>query len=595
MLGFGRRKAEQAARRRRPAIGQVEGLEPRQLMAANPNNPHIQLSDGINYHYFPSLLRQDTRRTGTPALYFNHPIGTPARQLSFLDNDGKVLTGKDRQGDEWQITVHGPGAVIVTDATPNDGALDDDINTIQLVGTDPHRTVVTGQTTQSARVNTDGTVRFYHLIAEQGVKSIVLNGFTLSPTVVPTQEGQLFNEGPEIYLPNGVQLLQFHNIEAPIDLAFLDQPIDIIIGDANSPLPFAPTIRLASIFNTVFDSSLAANPPGVPQTTPTVNILVNGQLHGLEMVSSTSFPIEPAGQQFAFPISSVTGRTAVRALGAGRVKAVGSLRNTTLSRGAVPFQNGLSGMNRLRHLSVGGVTDGLGVDVSRGRIGRIKLIRGLGDPTGALTGAINFGVPEDKSGNAAFGLLGGQIVSRRLGGLKAGPANTVLQSVQDPDFAQQQRTNSTLFFSRPGRALTNAAIVTDGSDTHVTIVGDLQGSEIKAGANFASFTAGLEPVRAPSRIRPIRVKGNLIDSDVTSTYRTGPDRRYGTLDPVTGQTDDEAGNGLIQGELQHGALYETGGQTALSNTGVGFYARRKIGYLPPPQRPKRIHGVNTGL
>jgi hypothetical protein len=595
MFGFGRRRAERAIRRRRPAIGRVEGLESRQLMAANPLNPHIQLSDGINYHYFPTLLRQNTRETGTPPLYFNHPIGTPSRQLSFLDNDGKVLTGTDREGDAWQITVHGPGAVIVTDATPNDGALDDDINTIQLVGTDPRRTVVTGHTTGSARVITDGTVRFYRLISESGVKEIVLNGFTLSPTVAPTEEGQFFNEGPEIYLPNGVRLLQFHNIEAPIDLAFVDQPIDIVIGDANSPLRVRPTIRLDSIFNTVFDSAVPFNPPGVPQTTPTVNILVNGQLHGLEMVSSTSFPIEPAGFQFAFPTSSVTGRTAIRALGVGRVKAVGSLRNTTLSRNAVPFQNGLSGLNRLRRLEVGGVTDGLGVDVSRGRIGRIKLIRGLGDPTGALTGAVNFGVPEDKWGNAAYGLLGGQVVARSIRGIEAGPANTVLQSVQDPDFAQQRRTNSTLYFSRPGRALTNAAIVTDGSTSQVNIVGDLQGSEIKTGANFRSFTAGLEPVRAPSRIRPIRVKGNLIDSDVTSTYRTGPDRRYGTLDPATGQTDDEAGNGLIQGELVHGALYETGGQTALSNRGVGFYARRKIGYLPPPSRPKRVHGVNVGF
>ena len=39
-----------------------------------------------------------------------------------------MVTGRDREGDEWQITVHGPGAVIVTDATPNDGALDDDLN-----------------------------------------------------------------------------------------------------------------------------------------------------------------------------------------------------------------------------------------------------------------------------------------------------------------------------------------------------------------------------------------------------------------------------------------------------------------------------------
>lgn len=594
MSGFGRRRPDQPRGRRSTSIDRVEALEGRQLLAANPLNPHIQLPQGVNYHYLPSVLKHNTRETGVPALSYNHPIGTPARQLSFLDNDGKVLTGKDRQGDEWQIVVKGPGAVIVTDATPNDGALDDDISTIQLVGTDPNRTRVTGQVTSSARVVTDGVVRFNRLISETGVRSIVLNGFTLAPTTIPATD-QFANAGPEIYLPGGVRLLQFHNIEAAVDLAFGDQPIDVVIGDPNSPLPFAPTIRLDSIFNTVFDSTADATPAGIPQTTPTVNILVNGQLHGLDMVSSTAFPIDPAGIQSQFPQTSSTGRTAVRALGIGRVRAVGSLRNTSLSRSAVPFQNSLSGLDRLGSLSVGGKTDGLAVDVSRGRIGRIKLIRGLGDPTGALTGGTNVGAPENEWGNAAFGLLGGQVVARRLRRFQAGPANTVLQPVQDPDYAQQRRTNQTLYFSRAGRALTNSVVMTDGSQGEINVVGDLQGSEIKTGANFASFAAGLEPVRAPSQIRRVRIKGNLLDSDVTSTYRTGGDRRYGTIDPNTGQTDDEAGRGSMAGQLQHGARYETGGQTGLNNRGVGFFARRKIGYLPPPDAPKRIRNVNTGF
>src|SRR5262249_31479467 len=50
-----------------------------------------------------------------------------------FNNAGKVVSGRNRAGDKWVITVHGPGKVIVTDTTPNDGALDDDINTIQLV------------------------------------------------------------------------------------------------------------------------------------------------------------------------------------------------------------------------------------------------------------------------------------------------------------------------------------------------------------------------------------------------------------------------------------------------------------------------------
>jgi hypothetical protein len=100
-----------------------------------------------------------------------------------------VITGKDRQFNEYTITVHGPGVAIVSDVTPNDGVLADDIDTIQLVGTDPNRTYVTGQVTSSARIITDGTVRFNHLIAETGVASIILNGFTLSRTLSPQATG----------------------------------------------------------------------------------------------------------------------------------------------------------------------------------------------------------------------------------------------------------------------------------------------------------------------------------------------------------------------------------------------------------------------
>ena len=50
----------------------------------------------------------------------------------------------------------GPGKVIVTDTTPNDGALDDDINTIQLVGTNIHDSYVTGNVIESNLVQTGG-------------------------------------------------------------------------------------------------------------------------------------------------------------------------------------------------------------------------------------------------------------------------------------------------------------------------------------------------------------------------------------------------------------------------------------------------------
>lgn len=583
MMGFRRGRPDRAKPGRWRLGSDLESLESRQLLSA--------FSRFSYYH--PTVLSPAAASTRSALLYFNHPIGEGQRQLSYLDNDGKILTGMDRDGDQWQITVHGPGAVIVTDVTPNDGALDDELDTITIVGSDPERTFVTGQVTASARVITDGTVNFNRLFAENGVNHIVLNGFNLTQTVQPV-EGQPNNAGVEVYLPGGVKYLSFNNVEAQIDLAELNEPVDIVIGEATNPLRVAPTINIGSIFNTVFDSSTPESPAGTPPTEPSVNIIVNGQIRGLDIVSATKAPIESAGIEYAFfPNVGTTGRTAVRALGIDGLRSAGSARNFTASRDAIPFNDSFSGLDRLGHAAFGGVTDGLALDVQRGNIGRLTFLRGIGDPTGALSGGQNLGRPVTDWGNAAFGLLGGVIAANRIGQLEAGPANYVFQSVQDPEFAQIERTGTTTFFTRPGRALTNAIVMTSGDARRVTIVGDLQGSEIKTGADYASYLRGLEPVRSPSAISPIRVKGSLIDSVISATYRA-TNGIYGDINEATGTSDDVAGPGVIRGTLQQGGLFRGSFDTALANQGTGFFARQKLGgYLPPPSQPIRIHGVNV--
>ncbi len=613
MRPFRRRRPDRVHPARHRLESGLEQLESRQL-----------LSNALPKILTPTLLIPNNGVGTTAAVFANHPTGTNQRALSFLDNDGKILTGKDRQGNEWQITVHGPGAVIVTDATPNDGALDDDINTIQLIGTDPNLTYVTGNVVASPRLETDGTVVFNHLISENGVASIVLNGFNLARTVTPPiDQTQTI---PEIDLPGGVRYLQFNNIIAPVSTGTngtpAELPFTIMIGDAAHPLAFKPTIRIASIFNTITDYAQAQPnpvlaPAGVPATAPTVNILVNGQLHGLEMVSATQSPLDSAGFQYAyFPQTTTTGRTAIQALGIDSVKAVGSLRNTTFSRGAMSldpatglpastvaqqndaaFSSGLTGLDHLGSITVGGVTDGLGLDVSQGNIGRIRLLRGLGDPTGyqtGLPGGSLLGAPVSAYGYPAFGLYGGLIATHQIGSLTAGAANTTFQPVQDPDFAQV-RVGSTRYFTRPGAAMTNAGVLTDGSIGKVDIVGNLFGTEIKAGANYNSFVQGLEPVRQASSIGPLRIRGNLIDSVVSATWRPGASGFYGQFNPATQTTDNQAGPGVIRGNLQQGALYTGGQRTILNNAGSGFFAKIKHGYLPPPEAPKRVDSVNLGL
>ncbi|MBX6312399.1 MAG: hypothetical protein IRY99_05690 [Isosphaeraceae bacterium] len=566
MLGQSRRRFGRPEWRRRRGPTSLEALERRALLTAPPGSIHF---------YQPRFLPERTVEPESPPLSFTHPYGNSPQVLASLGVKGRVLTGKDREGDEWTLTLHGPGYLIVTDATPNDGVFDDNLDTIQIVGSDPNQTYVTGQVTGSARLVTDGTVRFNRLVALNGVKSIVLNGFTLARTV-PPPAGTAANE-PEIDLPGGVGLLQFHDIEAPIDLATNAQPIDIVIGQPNVPLKVAPTIRLDRIFNTVFDSTQFINPNGTPQTTPTVNIVVNGQIHGLEFVSSTNQPV-PAGAEYRFPKVGTTGRTAVRALGINRLKVVGTANNVTVSRGAEPFQTSFSGMKRLNRASFGGNADAVGIDVS-GPIRSLKFYRGLGSPIGTPINATEYGYPEPQRGYPSFGLYGGLVTATDIGQIQAAPANRQLLTAHNPDFIQLHRTGSTTFYAAPGRTFNNVAIASSGSLGSATTVGTHVASEVKTGFDYQSYTAGLEGVRAPSRIRNYQQHGDLVDSVVSATYRA--------VDGVYGNGNDTAGPGKIRGRFG-GRLASTGFKTILNQTGVGFYARRKRGYLPPPEAPARV-------
>lgn len=566
-MGFTRKRSDRPDQARLRLGSNLEHLESRALLAASPS--------GYSF-YQPSDLPARTISHSSPAIRINHPIGTDARQLSFLDNDGKVVTGKDRAGNEYTITVHGPGVVIVTDATPTDGILDDDIDTIQLVGTSLEDTYVTGQVLSSFKVQTDGTTRFNRLLNVEGVASIILNGFTLAQTVSPPL-GTLNNTNTGIFLQGGVGTLQFHNIEAPIDLATADLPINIIIGGSR----VEPSIRLDSIFNTVINTSSASIPTD-PQVASTVNIIVNGTIRSLDFISSTQAPIG-ASSQYAFPTVGSTGRTAIQANGIDRLKVLGSAKNLTASRNAAPFRSGLTGMTHIGRADFGGNADGVGLEVN-GPIHRLRFARGLGDPTGSSRSATAFGTPASTFGYPSVGLVGGLVTANDIRQLKVGPANQILQTAGDPDYIQARRQGSTRYFTRPGSALSSAIIASSGSIGETTIVGNATSSEIKAGFHYPSFAAGLEGTRAPSRIGPVNYRGDLIDSVVSSTYR--PYRR------VYGTPADIVGPGSIRGRFR-GNLVQTGAITALGNRGAGFFADRKSGDLPPPETSRRVASVLT--
>jgi hypothetical protein len=557
--------------RRRPAV-HLEALEVRQLLSTG--SPGLAL-------YAPSDLALKHAVKGT--LQTNNlagGFGTGARQLSFLDNDGKILTGRDRSGNQWTITVHGPGAAIVTDATPNDGTLDDDIDTIQLVGTSLRSTYVTGTVVGSGEVQNTPVVFFNKLTAASGVRSVILNGFNLARTVDPTGEN-LNNTQTGVFLSGGVQTLQFNDVYATIDNSTGDQPVNIVIGNANTALTVRPSIRIRSILNTVFDSTSTVVPTAA-QTTPTVNLIINGEARKVELVSSTAFPLIPAGSQYLFPTVGVTGRTAIRAVGIDTLAVAGSAVNVTASRRTIPFSSSTSGLTHLNTAKFGGNADALGLDV-RGRIGGLKFNRGLGNPTGVSTAATALGTPTANFGYPGNKLLGGKIVASSIGHIKAGPANAILSTGQNPASLQSRRTGTTTYFARPGNAMTNAAITSSTNVGDTKIVGNLQNTEIKAGYSAAAAAAGLQGTRGVSRIGRYHQRGDMVNSVVSASYIPGG--------RVYGSSTSTAGAGTITGDLT-GNTYNTGTTTALGNVGAGFYARTKNGgYLPPPQAALRVNGV----
>ncbi len=134
---------------RRNWASNVEGLEDRELLSTYSTSPHpFSLYLPTDLSVQNPITHQPLSITYQQLQHDNNP------QSSLLNNQGKVVSGTDRAGDEWTITVHGPGSVIVTDTTPNDGSLDDNINTIQLVGTSLQSTYVTG-TVVTSRVCSD--------------------------------------------------------------------------------------------------------------------------------------------------------------------------------------------------------------------------------------------------------------------------------------------------------------------------------------------------------------------------------------------------------------------------------------------------------
>ena len=599
-MGSTRRGSSRSASARRGRFQALEVLETRQMLASNIASylsPYIP----TDLYVRNPVTNQKESSVVAASLLRPHDVNN-----ALVSNEGKIVTGKDRSGNEWTITVHGPGKVIVTDTTPNDGALDDDIATIQIVGSNINSTYVTGSTVASARTLTSGTVRFNKLIAADGVRSVQLNGFDLTSMVTPA-----LNDTTGVFLLGGVQVLEFHDIVGIFDEATNPTPYQIQIGQPNTPLRVKPSIYLDSIYNSVFNSE-ADVVPTEPITTPWVQFSVNGVVQNFSIVSATQsalppnyvigsqqgtvdvwtgVPISgpaPAAFQFLYNVVGTTGRTSLQAVGIENLKVRGSARNFTAQRDTKPFTSPQSGLTHIHRADFGGVADGVALDVD-GPISRLRFRRGLGDPTGVFTAstqtpatdqnpetqtillpATSYGIPEGSTGYPAAGLVGGAVSARRIGILKAQAANSSVIYAQNPDFVSLRRIGYPTPTSVPGMAITNSSITTDGSMSSVGIDGNVLNSEIAAGYDYQAHLQGLQASRRASRIDSYRQNGDLINGVVSSSVRpNGGDYRTGAT----------FGDGSISGHVT-GKAYDTGGRTALGNYGAGVFARRKVGRLP---------------
>jgi hypothetical protein len=572
-MSFTRQRSGRSDGARRWPIFQPEALESRQLLAsgiaASPLFPWLPTDQLVTN----PVTHERELFLATEAINPNNP-NSPG-----LSNEGKVVSGIDREGDKWVITVHGPGKVIVTDTTPNDGVLGDDINTIQLVGTNSKTSFVTGNVIASntipANFNginpppSNGTIPFNQLISTSGVKSIELNGFDLTNQVTPA-----VTSTTGVFLYGGVGVLSFDSINQEQNISVSTTPYQIVIGNPSTPLKTEPSIFLNNVNNLVFNGAALNAPSTTPLTTPSVEFMINGAVRNFDIVSAGQGPIPlGAGFQVEFPPIGTTGRTSVQATAIDNLNVHGSAKNLTVSRSPVPFSSEASGINSLHKATFGGNADGVGIDV-KGKIGSITFKRGLGNPNGVYTSvaanglllpATRAGTPTGLTGYPAGGFLGGQIRAARIKKLTINQANVQVQTAQNPEYVQLQEQGFPTYVASAGNAITNALITTSGSITTANVSGISLNSEIKTGFDLSSFIDGLEGTRSASEIAALTANADLINTVASASFRPANNH-------YSKQTGN-AGPGTINVSFT-GKKFDTGGKTGLGNTGVGFFARR---------------------
>ena len=249
----------------------------------------------------------------------------------------------------------------MTDTTPNDGSLDDDIDTIQLVGTEPpHDVRHRHRRSPSNRVaRPTATVLFNRLIASTASSRSSSTGSPhadVTPTPRPRTAEHRASSSTAASGPCGstTSIGARSTRRRPTTTR-----ISIVIGDPTTPLD-GQAVDLARLDLQHGLRQHRDRSPTGPLTTPSVDFIVNGAMQNFNVVSITQSAIRPTTwrpsartlrsgpacrsrarsrlrYQFLHVVGT-TGRTSVQATAIDNLNVAGTATNFTASRGTTPFQ-----------------------------------------------------------------------------------------------------------------------------------------------------------------------------------------------------------------------------------------------------------------
>ena len=374
----------------------------------------------------------------------------------------------------------------------------------------------------SATNLTTGTIPFNELIATSAVKSIELNGFTLTDQVSP---GVTTPTG--IFLYGGVKTLSFNSIVAQLDTSVMTTPYQIVIGTSNTPLKVAPSIYVNNIQDLVFDST-STTVPTAPVTSPTVQFMING-MHP-ELRHHLGHPGPDHGR---FPVRVPGGR----ARPAGRpCRQRGRTTSTCTARPRTSPCRGPRSRSARRAAAWTTSTRRRSAalptplaSTSRATSSKLTFKRGLGNPSGVYSAvtssgqplpATTYGYTQGSTGYPAAGELGGVVSAKHIHKLMVGPANAFAQTAQNPEFVQSASTDSPYYQATPGyrahqRDHRDLGLDRQRHDQRAR----LRTPRSRRASTIPRMSPGCEGTRAASHIGKLRLNGGLVNSDISATFR----------------------------------------------------------------------------